>query len=672
MNLVVETDKGRGVDVDDSVGEALDLRIVLEKLAADRPDESDKCCEKIRTATNVGSNTEEGSNVGPLDLRVIKEDKGKRVVKLDEYKKRFEVVTVQTSPLDFSIRKSKEAEQLKKIETDEGKGAVGQAIQRNVMITGERASCNSKPSELAAGKNETGKDLEVNGLQKRKVQQREVLDETAEAARMIVEEMEGEERITDHMNIQEDSEEIEGMIDGETDTRSIETGLDQGILKEKETGCTNGGKEGDKGHRETDKIGKKVSDECMEEEDRQKRKIKESESRSRKRVRPSFKKYRDLSASSRESSISSSSSSSSDSDDTEPLDRKSLQVIWERKQIKGKNHGDERDRQNKKKGPEPNINEKSKLKKAKVSHDKEASSAGREDKKERSNTITKETQSKHDKEAYTESRKERSRSSTEQSKYKDDKRRATFSSYRGRNTYRGRGRDFVRWLGSSVDKACINELVPDGYKIKHVPRNVFKSILEYHVGCLKTGKIPNIEDAFFTAAKVENEKHMEQAEKVFREKMSKIPLPVKSLEDFNEQYATSVIECLHMFRKRVKMDKDNQQEKELEIQLAVIWEEMKTENSQLLLAKYIQELEKRYNDEFKETKSKYNTEGGYGAFKTHLEKMKMDFDEEFGQTQEREAYKVINLQVLVWKSTHVGSCLTGCFHLNVNKYGKSH
>ena len=26
------------------------------------------------------------------------------------------------------------------------------------------------------------------------------------------------------------------------------------------------------------------------------------------------------------------------------------------------------------------------------------------------------------------------------------------------------------WLGFAVDKACINELVPCGYKIKHVPR----------------------------------------------------------------------------------------------------------------------------------------------------------------------------------------------------------
>ncbi|XP_045214101.2 uncharacterized protein LOC123564515 [Mercenaria mercenaria] len=363
MNFVVETSKGRGVDVDDSEGVALDLRKVLENSAADRPDESDKWCEKIRTATNVRSNTEEGSNMGPLDLRVVKEDKGKR-----------------TSPLDFSVRKNKEAEQLKKTETDVGKGAVGQATQRNVIITGERASCGSKPSEVAAGRNETGKDLKVNGLQNGKVQEKEVVDETAEAARVIVEEMEGEERISDHMNIQEDSEEIEEMTDGGTDARGIEAGLNQGKVKETEMACTNGGKEGDKGHRETDNVGKEVSDESVEESDRQKRKIKESELRSRKRVRQSLKKYRDVSASSRESSTSS-SSSSSDSDDAEAI-RQRKQVIESKKTgNEEKSHEDERDSQSKKEGPEQSTSEDSKLKKAKVNHEKEASSASRETKR---------------------------------------------------------------------------------------------------------------------------------------------------------------------------------------------------------------------------------------------------------------------------------------------------
>ncbi|XP_053375637.1 guanylate-binding protein 2-like isoform X2 [Mercenaria mercenaria] len=162
---------------------------------------------------------------------------------------------------------------------------------------------------------------------------------------------------------------------------------------------------------------------------------------------------------------------------------------------------------------------------------------------------------------------------------------------------------------------------------------IFKSLVEHYVDCINNGRIPNIEDAYFIAAKEKNKAIGEKIIEQFKAEIKRVfPLPLPAIEEVQNKVFQLISDELHSCRKKMKMDKDFEIEDDVRKALEQIWHDYRKENSRSLQKTLLCYLDERYS-------TSSENESGYEAFKDRMNKLKTEFKKSFNHIDEDEVIR---------------------------------
>ncbi|XP_052760423.1 guanylate-binding protein 1-like [Mya arenaria] len=173
---------------------------------------------------------------------------------------------------------------------------------------------------------------------------------------------------------------------------------------------------------------------------------------------------------------------------------------------------------------------------------------------------------------------------------------------------------------------------------KPVNGSMFATLTRKYVDALARGALPDVDDAFATVAKIENERIRDECMNMFRSGINdiKLPLPSKSLDKLFKKIRWSALEYM---RTNAVRDVANVVEKEAQMEMDLSWQQFQSQNEE--------EIEKHctnvligltsFSNLQAGLKNKgYNVLGGHKKFKRDVDEVRQQYEQALQNYEPRE------------------------------------
>ncbi|XP_053391637.1 guanylate-binding protein 2-like [Mercenaria mercenaria] len=178
---------------------------------------------------------------------------------------------------------------------------------------------------------------------------------------------------------------------------------------------------------------------------------------------------------------------------------------------------------------------------------------------------------------------------------------------------------------------------------KPVRGKMFVTLATSYIKAISNGAVPDVDDAFQTVAKIENERMAIEAVKDFSVRVQDIELPVLHIHEFDKIYGDIQNASLAHFRSEALFESE-QFEKEALVKMENIWNLTKKQNCELVRNYCLTQLKKIFGDVVGEKKAKeiYFAAGGYEEYKCDIGKVKNTYNLKMQGIDEYEFTRVLN------------------------------
>ncbi|XP_053390357.1 guanylate-binding protein 1-like [Mercenaria mercenaria] len=195
---------------------------------------------------------------------------------------------------------------------------------------------------------------------------------------------------------------------------------------------------------------------------------------------------------------------------------------------------------------------------------------------------------------------------------------------------------FVEYLHTCRPKVLLSS--------KPVNGPMFTSLLEAYLKAIRTGAVPDVDDAIMVVANKENERMATEAIETFKENVKIVQLPVLQTRRFSELYHEVKQASLSQFRQEAVFDAEVHEKRAID-EMDKIWTELKNENLKMIRVYCEKELKQMYENVIGENskKNKYNVAGGYPLYKFDMDKLKRKYIVCMEDTDQYEALEVLRI-----------------------------
>ncbi|XP_053390902.1 uncharacterized protein LOC128553752, partial [Mercenaria mercenaria] len=181
--------------------------------------------------------------------------------------------------------------------------------------------------------------------------------------------------------------------------------------------------------------------------------------------------------------------------------------------------------------------------------------------------------------------------------------------------FREETKQFLGYVYNCKAKVLLNS--------KSVRGKMFATLATSYIKAIRNGAIPDVDDAFQTVAKMENERMAIEAVKEFSARVYAIELPVLHIQEFDKIYGDIQNASLANFRSEALFE-SAKFEKGAIAEMENIWKLIKNQNCELVRYYCLTQLKEIFGDVVEQKKAKdiYLAAGGYEDYKCDIGKVK--------------------------------------------------